>query len=45
MPQINTGKPKDYNVQLVGLGNTRILTEYALDTGDYLKKENKANRL
>lgn len=27
-PQINKGKPKDVNVQLVGLGNTRVLINY-----------------
>ena len=47
IPQINWENPKDYNVQLAGLDNTRILTDYAqnsfLDTGDYLKKENKTN--
>jgi len=47
IPQINWEKPKDFNVQLAGLGNTRILTNYAqnsfLDIGDYLKKEIKAN--
>ena len=29
MLQINKRKPKDHNVDLVGLGNTRILIDYA----------------
>ena len=29
MPQINKEKPKDCNMEVVGLGNTRILTDYA----------------
>ena len=29
VPRINKEKPKDINMELVALGNTRILTDYA----------------
>jgi hypothetical protein len=28
IPQINKEKPKDVNMQLVGIGNTRVLIDY-----------------